>query len=152
MKMSWEESILNVLIWVGIGLGELIVALVINSRLILPAMFNFDEVEEIENENEGVINLLTVNTIALTAAITILISSSIIYAQDALTEVIVFFICLGIIYGLIILTCRVIVPAMTSLDEVKMLKDNKKASVIFSAINAVIIIGISVIFATALLT
>ncbi|MHA1379248.1 MAG: DUF350 domain-containing protein [Candidatus Helarchaeota archaeon] len=146
------ESLLNIMIWTVIGLIQLFVGIFINARLVLPALFKFDEWVEIERENEGVIELIVNDSVAIGVAIIIIICASIYHAVDYLTEIIYWVIGLLLIYALIILVCRFLVPALTPINEVQALKEEKKISKLFTAITVVVILGTAIIYAVSIIT
>ena len=146
------ESILNVMIWTLLGLAELFVAIFLNARVVLPATFRFDEWTEIERENEGVIELFVVDSVAIGVAIIIIISASIFHAVDYITEIFYYLIGLALIYALIIVVCRFLVPILTPIDEVQALREEKKISKLFSGITCVIILGVASIYAVSIIT
>ncbi len=146
------DALLNILIWTVIGLIELFVGIFINARLVLPALFKFDEWIEIERENEGVIDLVVNDSIAVGVAVVIIICASIYHAVDWLTEIVYYAIGLALIYGLIILVCRFLVPAMTPVDEVQALKEEKKISKLFTGMTVLIILGVAIIYAVSIIT
>ncbi|MHA1298419.1 MAG: hypothetical protein ACTSO9_03145 [Candidatus Helarchaeota archaeon] len=146
------ESLLNIMIWTVIGVIQLFIGIFLNARVILPALFKFDEWVEIERENEGVIELVVYDSVAIGAAIIIIICASIYHAVDYLTEIVYWAIGMVLIYGLIILVCRFLVPALTPIDEVQALREEKKISSLFTGTTVVVILGVAIIYAISIIT
>lgn len=146
------DSLLNIIIWTVIGLIQLFIGIFLNARLVLPALFKFDEWVEIERENEGVIELIIWDSVAVGAAVIIIICASIYHAVDYFTEIIYWAIGLVLIYGLIILVCRFLVPALTPVNEVQALREEKKIAKLFTAISVVVILGTAIIYAVSIIT
>jgi len=144
--------LIEILIWVFIGIGELIFSILIFSRLILPALFKHNEVSLIAEDNEAMTKIFTSNVISISIGVILIICGSMFHSLDYFGQVITFFIGIGILFGVSILVSRVIVPLMTSLDEEAAILEEKKVANIFAAVNCTVILSISIIFLISLIT